>query len=207
MSGSQDARGISTQWLVALASGIFLAGALIYALRTSGAVMLLHLGCSEQADGTRVAIFCLTNGTSKLVAYPGTVQGVPRWRQGLRTPSGWTDPYARCWMSSRGLATCVLQPGQSVSFFGPSSRRSGLWRAGVPYWVCEIRPPQNPASGNTYLAFAEATGFHEADAHLIPGSVVVRERTLMKRVPAKLPKLTPAWLKQYVISQARSIPP
>ena len=202
MRRARGAGGIRPQLAIAMASGVFLAGVLFFALRTSGTVMLLHLGHSEQTDGKRVAIFCLTNGTGKPVAYPGTVSGVPSWRHGVRTSSGWTDPYARCWMGSRSLQTCVLQPGQSVSFPGPSPWRSGRWRAGVTYWPCEIRPPRNLTSGNTYVAFAEAAGFHEADARSVPGLVVSRQGTLMKHVQARLPKQTPAWLKQYVISQA-----
>ena len=184
--------------VLAVALGVLLASALLRSLGGSGSVMLLHVGYSE--EGNRVCpVVCLTNGSSKPIAF-SSYRGVPISRSEERTASGWVDPYARCVTSGAGLQTCVLQPGQSVTFRRPA--RSVAWRAGVKYQPCEVRRSPNTTSRNTFLGFVGSAGFREGDAQPLPGAVVLSERTFMRRVQSKLPKLTPAWLKRYVNSKA-----
>lgn len=164
--------------------------------------MLLHTGYSKEDNGERATIFCLTNGTSKPIAFSGSTPGGPVWLKEVKTASGWVSP--RGWHISAGrLQTCVLRPGQSVSFLAWSSQNSSVWRAAVKYWPCEIRPSQSTTSGNTFLGFVASRGFRDSDAQPFPGAVVACDRPLMRGVQAKLPKLTPAWLKRYVDSKAR----
>ena len=187
--------------VLAVAFGVLLASALLRSLRTSGSVMLLLVGYSEEVNGVQLPIFCLTNGTSKPIAYSASSRGTPARRLEVRTATGLLQCEQAGWRSPS--ETCVLRPGQSVSFVGWSPWSSISWRVGVKHWPCEIRRSQNTTSGNTFLGFDASAGFRDVDARPIPGTVVVCERTLMRRVQAKLPKLTPAWLKRYVDSKAR----
>jgi|SRR6185503_11282277 len=182
-----------------VALGAIFAGVAILSLRPTGSVALLHVGYSEEGNGVQLPIFCLTNGTSEPIAYSASSRGTPARRLEARTAAGLLQSVQAGWSSPS--QTCVLRPGQSVSFVGWSPWSSKSWRVGVKYWPCEVRRSQS-TTGNTFLGFDASTGFRDVDARPFPGTVVVCERTMMKRVQAKLPKLAPAWLKRYVDSKA-----
>lgn len=207
MRRSQDAGGISPRLVLAAAFGALLAGALILSLRASGSVMLLHVGYSEQSeqgDGGRDPIFCLTNGTRKPIAYSGNSRGAPSWWTEVRTNSSWSYPNAFHWTYSFDAPpNSVLRPGQSVVFRGGSPQTSSAWRAGVTYWPCKVRDPKLTTTGNMISGSDASTGIRGFDGIPFLGPGIEPERTLMQRVQAKIPKLAPAWLKGYVDSRVR----
>ena len=123
--------------VLAVAIVLVLPGVLLLSLRSSGSVRLLDVGYSKEGNGQRVPLFCLTNGTSKPIAFSGSIRGGPTWRKEVRTASGWSDLHEGGWMSGVGLQTCVLRPGQSVCFVGQAIQSSKVWRAGVKYAPCE----------------------------------------------------------------------
>ena len=191
------------RWAVAVALGVFLAGALVLWLRPSGSVTLLHVGYSDQGNGTRDMIFCLTNGTRKPIAYAGYSNGEPVWYMSLKPDSGWTDPNAIVGMGGGlDLKFCVLRPGQSVVFHGCPPPGLGAWRAEVTYWHCKVRNPQPASSGKMPAGSDAPTSIRGVDVYPLLGSGVERERTLMRGLQARLPKVAPVRLKRYVDSKA-----